>query len=769
VDWGLGFAYLTASSPSIPPSSLRTVFSVSLVSCIDSATSNHLQITPLHHNLPMVSLTSWLLLALPCLGIALPHPFDSTPFHSGLGAVLVDELPPVEKVRDLVTGEKATTGNRHRVTGPLHPVSYCLQDTSARLTADCPRLLRKRTAYLSAPRIKAWSWRNVLPAGVAHQYRFSTNELRDFIEEDRIPVGPTLFSNTPTKRDAKGVKIFDLSLLLLQQDKDGRLLFKESREAWGKRQDAGTKISAGSIKIGIKESPTSAVTVTITDYPTVTLPPDSIPVAYNQTPIWTPQVISTSLALIPVILSISIVCVLLLFMLLHCCSPKEVTHVTNNTYTTRIVGRRQNPEESRSIQPGATDGLNEVPMEMIRESTEPSQPSPSSDLYMPHYIRHDSPVSNEKQVVKKKWHRGLLSIGRGSKILHPYLNASRERGMTTDGTLDPGYVLTQAAKRLEKLPARPMSPTPTNESQAGLSSGLQETACGRETLRDRRKGMRDHWLSSLFTDRAPGTENLVVVEQQDGLQRGASTGGAREPGVFEIAESSLSSQGHRKKTSIVRGTSTLIPSASKAFQELNQDQLNSSHRLRSVKHYLWDTSKAEGSHPLGSSLSLHDVNSQTSEPGYQASQSDFKEDDSHGTFDRSIGKENTGLEMYESVNEETPRVATIRGSLRRHRRRSTTAIPIVGKDDARILRHGDEFERASRLHLATSVDGTMEEGTKSFSSSSSTELVPSEAGVSGEGKVSEDTGADASGSEKSECLDLPFVMETSVSSLERGP
>ncbi|KAF8536889.1 hypothetical protein BDD12DRAFT_888900 [Trichophaea hybrida] len=298
-------------------------------------------------------------------------------------------------------------------------------------------------------------------------------------------------------------------------------------------------------------------------------------------PIWTPDVIATSLALIPVILSITIVCCLLLFMILHCCSPREITHVTNNTYTTKVVKRSprdaEKPRPASEGPPGTDNGQEITPPQPAAVAPPDAQadgnldqrtePSPSSDLYIPHYPRQHSVISVDGgESAEKRWHRGLLDLGRrkGStgqiSFLHPFVPSSLLS--SSDRNVDTSYVLNQASKRLETVPPRllstvPASPLPSIPSPASLppvapalvtsehsntkttlATGLRNTGCGSETLRNRRKGMRDNWLSSLFVEKAPGTENLVILEQRDGAIRGASIGGAREPETVQVTECS---------------------------------------------------------------------------------------------------------------------------------------------------------------------------------------------------------------------------------------
>jgi len=414
-------------------------------------------------------------------------------------------------------------------------------------------------------------------------------------------------------------------------------------------------------------------------------------------PIWTPDVIATSLALIPVILAITIVCCLLLFTILHCCSPREITHVTNNTYTTKIVKRTprdtEKPRPTTEGPSGNDNGQGITPPQPAVVAPSDAQadgnldqrtePSPSSDLYIPHYPRQYSVISvNSGESAEKRWHRGLLDLGRRKNLsrqtsfLHPFVPSSLLT--SSDSNVDTSYILNQASKRLETVPPRPLStvpasPLPSSPSPASsspmkppltspeqrkakttLATGLQDTGCSSETLRNRRKGMRDNWLSSLFVEKAPGTENLVILEQRDGAIRGASVGGAREPETLQVTECSSTpvkvtinvqdKELRRHGSEIRRSDNTTAKGnhiQTKANNRGAQKTRNFGLRFGSVPQRLGEmNSKSVTVRSVGPMI--YEVQSPVSGGGYQGSQSDLGYSDT--SLPDEIPKSNMGKE-----------------------------------------------------------------------------------------------------------------------------
>lgn len=362
-------------------------------------------------------------------------------------------------------------------------------------------------------------------------------------------------------------------------------LIEESGVSNAKAATDSRSVDGLGLATALLASPSEAVTPA----PATTVQPAAV---------WSPQVIATSLALIPVILAITVICCLILFMILHCCTPREITHVTNNTFTTKVV-RRTPPRDAEKPPPGPARGLpdDHAPVQTVArperaaEAAVVSQndgildPSPSSDLYLPQQYyaprqhapaSHSVPSTPPQAITAGNWHRGLLGFGsrkspsiKSSSLLRPSVPPSLLGGPNAETS----YVLSQASRRLEDealshhqhhplstVPASPLSAgpgpgsvfrppsspaaegeweqgphPPHGERRTSLTSGLQDTGCGTHTLRNRRKGMRDTWLSNLFVEKAPGTENLVILEQRDGALRGASVGGAVEPEPVQAA------------------------------------------------------------------------------------------------------------------------------------------------------------------------------------------------------------------------------------------
>ncbi|KAI5784450.1 hypothetical protein FPQ18DRAFT_309852 [Pyronema domesticum] len=304
--------------------------------------------------------------------------------------------------------------------------------------------------------------------------------------------------------------------------------------------------------------------------------------------IWTPEVMAASTALIPLILAVTVVCCLLLFCVLHWCTPREKTGITNNTFLTKVVKKpKPNNQDTTSANqepvaaPGNQDPHGQSPAITVTSPTPESHtprrnapqmdgnsdedlaprgdPNQPMDLYMPYSF----PQRRRNGMRPDSWHRGLLDLSakRPNAGRSSYFRTFAPESLIGSGnrneTTNTSYVLAQASKRLQEVQNDPLSTVPgssedilttpspiTNQSvwtlegprRASLTTALQDTECGVETLRDRRKGLRDNWLGNLFAERAPGTENLVILEQTDGAIRGASIGGRKEPESPEIAE-----------------------------------------------------------------------------------------------------------------------------------------------------------------------------------------------------------------------------------------
>jgi len=268
----------------------------------------------------------------------------------------------------------------------------------------------------------------------------------------------------------------------------------------------------------------------------------------SQLPLWTTDVIATTMVLIPVILAITVLAVLFLFLLMHCCAPRKVTHVTNNTFTTRRYVSRHVGGEKPATAPEGMLASASVPTVASPPPSAAAPPSsrraaddisPSSALYMPHYPSHQHAGDLDGASVPTKWHHGLLDLGgsmspRPGSFFRTFVPASLRTESTPKPTDATAHNLREAARRLQTSPTM----RPDNATPASLATGLRDSTFGRETLRDRRRGMRDSWLDALFADRAPGTENLVILEQRDGALRGASVGGAIDPEAIVITSTS---------------------------------------------------------------------------------------------------------------------------------------------------------------------------------------------------------------------------------------
>jgi hypothetical protein len=322
---------------------------------------------------------------------------------------------------------------------------------------------------------------------------------------------------------------------------------------------------------------------------------------------------------------------------------------------------------------------------------------------MPHYPRQHTIAPPDVDITEsKKWHSGLLDLGskrnsprlNGAKFFRNFVPASLrgesdEPESTNSGRMDTDYVLSQASKRLQEVPPvqddRSLSTISENAGGDGVPlsvphrkksmTALPDTEYGRETLRDRRKGMRDNWLDGLFAVRAPGTENLVILEQRDGSLRGASVGGAIVPETIPATD--FSSPPRRAEEVVLRGS---VPKRVEVQPKSSKIQ------------------------------SCHEVASQVSGDGYEA-------DLSHGCTDNEKSKENINTTAPASVG-----VKTAPASLRFKTAPSTHAAVTEGgtweQMEKIVLEMDPELQKrlqeavdelteddALRLHLVPSLDG----------------------------------------------------------------
>ncbi|KAA8906731.1 hypothetical protein FN846DRAFT_1013396 [Sphaerosporella brunnea] len=473
---------------------------------------------------------------------------------------------------------------------------------------------------------------------------------------------------------------------------------------------------------------------------------------FSKLPVWTPDVIATSLALIPVILAITVVCVLLLFLILHACTPREIHHVTNNTYTTRVVKRPREPHgpnekatargettiattglaaDSPTPNPTSsgqqqTDGITDVVTDGCHEIIS------SGAFYMPRYPRQTGMAPSDTNITdNKKWHNGLLDLG--SKRNSPRLNSAKffrsfvpsslkgdsgSHESAINSRMDTDYVLSQASRRLESVPPAPddRSLSPIAESCGGdgvsvsvpqprrerAMTVLPDTEFGRETLRDRRKGMRDSWLDGLFAVRAPGTENLVILEQRDGALRGASVGGAVVPESVPVTDYSSSP----RKAEDVLGTDNAA-----ADRRPKETPI-----LRSVpRHYGEEVTPEIIKVRSSGNLTIHEATaSPVSGDGYEASQSDLNHTDQGN-------KENVSTTVFASAKCNSVQFATPIAKHDHPGLRIPSGIDLATNQQPRSSFDTENFkdknamlqqmvedqadEDALRLHLVPSLDG----------------------------------------------------------------
>jgi hypothetical protein len=291
----------------------------------------------------------------------------------------------------------------------------------------------------------------------------------------------------------------------------------------------------------------------------------------------------------------------------------------------------------------------------------------------------------------KKWHNGLLDLG--SKRNSPRLNGAKffrnfvpsslrgesdEPESTNSGRMDTDYVLSQASKRLQQVPPvqddRSLSTISENAGGDGVPLSLPhrkksravlpDTEYGRETLRDRRKGMRDSWLDGLFAVRAPGTENLVILEQRNGSLRGASVGGAVVPETIHLTDSS--SPPRKAEEVVVRSVAKRVEVQPK------------SPKIQSC----------------------HEVASQVSGDGYEA-------DLSHGCTDHERSKENINTTAPASIRFKTLPSTHVLTDGVTWEQMEKTLLEMDPELQKRLQDSVDDLveDEALRLHLVPSVDG----------------------------------------------------------------
>lgn len=427
-------------------------------------------------------------------------------------------------------------------------------------------------------------------------------------------------------------------------------------------------------------------------------PDDPVTTEEIQSRIWSPDVINTTLTLIPVILSITVVSVLLLFSILHCCSPHEVTHVTN-TYTTKLVKRKapgktrpaEATEQGAILENGPEDSPHPVtaPREQQADVQESSGGfSPSSDLYIPHYPRHSHKVVSQEvrtdsSKVYKQWHRGLLNLNglrRSPKFVlekpnAPKLQTRLTRSSRLDSRHDTKYVLSQASHRLQDLPKnkrrkRPHTDLSTIAGSVGesvaadeqptiitpLKTGvLGESRCGKATLRDNRAGMRESWLNNLFAQKAPGTENLVVLEQKDGQLRGASVGGAQDPDAIMVTDCPLEPKAEAAagKRKFMMLSDAAVSKVAMAMGKTKNSSGDAKHKNSKGK------SKVTEPDAQNVVLTIHNLDSQVSGLGYEGSLESNLKDGSISSNSAPGGKENIDIvHIPETDGKEDPEEST---------------------------------------------------------------------------------------------------------------
>ncbi|KAI5805721.1 hypothetical protein EDC01DRAFT_626524 [Geopyxis carbonaria] len=274
---------------------------------------------------------------------------------------------------------------------------------------------------------------------------------------------------------------------------------------------------------------------------TMTAFPTSGVVDSNSTVIWTDKVIQASFEKMFVVFCIGIGIALVIFLCIGFIRKNPVLRNIFLIITLAWRARRfeKDMEEVASTEPTIPDQID--PNVLEQNATLPPQETPEVNE-----------AHKTEEVSQETWYGRLFRRERSReeeptrptpesdvyRNLPEFLRRPNMTSTATNKNPDPGLLLNLVNERL----CGASQNMPTNIDEDCWASGLQETE-GRETLRDRRTGLRNSWLSSLFVNKVPGTENLVIIDDGQGVLHGASQGTTgRQPDILEVSSAGISAE-----------------------------------------------------------------------------------------------------------------------------------------------------------------------------------------------------------------------------------
>lgn len=242
----------------------------------------------------------------------------------------------------------------------------------------------------------------------------------------------------------------------------------------------------------------------------------------NNTVIWTDKVIQRSFEKIFVVFCIGIGIAMVLFLFISFLRKNLVfKNLQEKRLTRNPRSLRKTVEKPVSAPPGFSDQSNpevldhntllqQNPDDLDRAQTDPKA---SRENWCSRIFRQKKPREKDRThpTSEVNIYRHLASFLRRPDVIGTPTNKN------LDTPIETGLPLNIVNKRLHEV----FQNIPTNDNEESWASGLQNVE-GRETLRDRRTGLRNSWLSSLFVNKVPGTENLIIIDDGQGVLHGVS-------------------------------------------------------------------------------------------------------------------------------------------------------------------------------------------------------------------------------------------------------
>lgn len=273
----------------------------------------------------------------------------------------------------------------------------------------------------------------------------------------------------------------------------------------------------------------------------------SIILNLTESPIWTPETMAATLGMIPVVLAVTLLCIVLLFLLLCCYKPREpFKHEQQRNYARPTSSRRlppdlHHPRALRHIEPvphadGPSDARsgNGTSIRTLNPVIQAPPNSSLGNLSMEEIRIEDiQPEFISEKPVQRNWLKRLVD-SRSGKPPTPesdvYMNIPSFKRQPPPHNRDypvPAFTENLLQEASNKLAAQPGIPSSSERSPQNAHTTSLRISEQSNTVYNRRKQHRDRWLSNIFIDKAPGTENLIVIPKNDGIASGAALGGDR--------------------------------------------------------------------------------------------------------------------------------------------------------------------------------------------------------------------------------------------------